>query len=98
MTAPDNVAFLLDVDNTLLDNNPFAMYLGTRLEQAFGAADHLAMLQMAHIGIDDNPHLLQKSANTAIDSPPDLSIGHIGDLLNYELSHFLSSHRRTSHP
>jgi FMN phosphatase YigB (HAD superfamily) len=31
------VVFLLDVDNTLLDNDRFVADLGTRLEQAFGA-------------------------------------------------------------
>jgi FMN phosphatase YigB (HAD superfamily) len=33
-----NVVFLLDVDNTLLDNDRFGADLGARLEQAFGAA------------------------------------------------------------
>jgi FMN phosphatase YigB (HAD superfamily) len=32
-----NVVFLLDVDNTLLDNDRFGADLGARLEQAFGA-------------------------------------------------------------
>jgi len=32
------VVFLLDVDNTLLDNDRFAADLGARLEEAFGAA------------------------------------------------------------
>ncbi|HEY1589023.1 MAG TPA: HAD family hydrolase [Rhodanobacter sp.] len=37
-----SVVFLLDVDNTLLDNDRFAADLGERLEQAFGATgrDH----------------------------------------------------------
>jgi FMN phosphatase YigB (HAD superfamily) len=33
------VVFLLDVDNTLLDNDRFGADLGERLEQAFGAAE-----------------------------------------------------------
>jgi len=33
------VIFLLDVDNTLLDNDRFAADLGQRLEQAFGAGE-----------------------------------------------------------
>jgi len=33
-----DVVFLLDVDNTLLDNDRFGADLGARLEQAFGAA------------------------------------------------------------
>ena len=34
--ASDSVVFLLDVDNTLLDNDRFAADLGARLEQGFG--------------------------------------------------------------
>ena len=39
MLTQDGVVFLLDVDNTLLDNDRFAADLGDRLEQAFGAAE-----------------------------------------------------------
>jgi FMN phosphatase YigB (HAD superfamily) len=35
----DRVIFLLDVDNTLLDNDRFAADLGDRLESAFGAPE-----------------------------------------------------------
>lgn len=38
MLNAGEVIFLLDVDNTLLDNDRFAADLGDRLEQAFGAA------------------------------------------------------------
>ncbi len=34
----DSIAFLLDVDNTLLDNDRFAVELSVRLEQGFGSA------------------------------------------------------------
>jgi FMN phosphatase YigB (HAD superfamily) len=34
---PDAITFLLDVDNTLLDNDRFGEDLGNRLEQSFGA-------------------------------------------------------------
>ena len=34
-----SVVFLLDVDNTLLDNDRFAADLGAKLEQAFGATE-----------------------------------------------------------
>ena len=37
MLSEGNVVFLLDVDNTLLDNDRFGADLGARLEQAFGA-------------------------------------------------------------
>ena len=39
MLTEDPVVFLLDVDNTLLDNDRFAADLGDRLERAFGAAE-----------------------------------------------------------
>ncbi len=38
MLAIDNVVFLLDVDNTLLDNDRFSDDLDARLQQTFGAA------------------------------------------------------------
>jgi FMN phosphatase YigB (HAD superfamily) len=37
--SPESVIFLLDVDNTLLDNDRFAKDLGDRLDSAFGAAE-----------------------------------------------------------
>jgi FMN phosphatase YigB (HAD superfamily) len=37
--SPESVIFLLDVDNTLLDNDRFAKDLGERLDSAFGAAE-----------------------------------------------------------
>lgn len=39
MLNDDKVIFLLDVDNTLLDNDRFAQDLGDRLESSFGAAE-----------------------------------------------------------
>ena len=39
MLMPDAVVFLLDVDNTLLDNDRFADDLGAQLEQSFGHAE-----------------------------------------------------------
>jgi FMN phosphatase YigB (HAD superfamily) len=75
------VAFLLDVDNTLLDNDRFVADLGARLEQAFGTAerdrywriygelrdafgyaDYLASLQRFRVGLEDDPQLLHMSA------------------------------------
>ncbi len=41
MSCADTVVFLLDVDNTLLDNDRFADDLGNHLEQAFGANERL---------------------------------------------------------
>ena len=39
MLSEGEVVFLLDVDNTLLDNDRFGADLGARLEQAFGVAE-----------------------------------------------------------
>jgi FMN phosphatase YigB (HAD superfamily) len=39
MLTADGTVFLLDVDNTLLDNDRFGADLGARLEQAFGASE-----------------------------------------------------------
>jgi FMN phosphatase YigB (HAD superfamily) len=39
MSMPHPLVFLLDVDNTLLDNDRFADDLGTRLLESFGAAE-----------------------------------------------------------
>ena len=39
VAATSEVVFLLDVDDTLLDNDRFAADLGARLEQSFGAAE-----------------------------------------------------------
>ncbi|MDB6084001.1 MAG: hypothetical protein JWN43_1882 [Gammaproteobacteria bacterium] len=40
------VVFLLDVDNTLLDNDRFGADLGTRLEQSFGADERARYWQL----------------------------------------------------
>ena len=39
MLSAGEIIFLLDVDNTLLDNDRFAADLGARLEQSFGASE-----------------------------------------------------------
>ena len=78
--ASSEVVFLLDVDDTLLDNDHFAADLGARLEQSFGAAersrywaiftrlrnelgyaDYLGTLQAFRTGIGNDPGLLQLS-------------------------------------
>jgi hypothetical protein len=62
-----DVVFLLDVDNTLLDNDRFVADLGARLEKSFGAAER-----------------------DRYDPPPDLRLESIGDLLDCDLSRFLT--------
>lgn len=39
MLSADDIVFLFDVDDTLLDNDRFANDLGVRLEQSFGATE-----------------------------------------------------------
>lgn len=39
MLEPSDLVFLIDVDNTLLDNDRFVADLGARLEQSFGAGE-----------------------------------------------------------
>lgn len=46
MLNPDAVIFLLDVDNTLLDNDRFGADLGDHLEATFGAAERARYWQM----------------------------------------------------
>ncbi len=118
--AVSEVVFLLDVDNTLLDNDRFAAVLGARLEQGFGTAgrnrywalyaklrdqlgyaDYLGALQAFRAGLDQRVlgarlttvfvrqgHYAIESADTAIDPPPDLGIERIGELIDFDLSHF----------
>ena len=76
MTAPDGVVFLLDVDNTLLDNDRFAADLSARLERDFGAAgrdrywQHYAKLR-DEFGYADYLDALQL-LRAGLDDDPDL--------------------------
>lgn len=44
--VPDQIVFLLDVDNTLLDNDRFGADLGDRLQQSFGTAERARYWQI----------------------------------------------------
>jgi hypothetical protein len=59
--TPAQVVFLLDVDNTLLDNGRFAADLGARLEQGFGrrAGASAVLAHFAQAGIDVDALALQ---------------------------------------
>lgn len=46
MLSPRTAVFLLDVDNTLLDNDRFTADLGDRLEASFGAAERARYWQI----------------------------------------------------
>ena len=68
--------FLLDVDNTLLDNDRFAADLGDRLEQAFGAPERARYWAIFgrlrdQLGLADYLGSLQ-AFRTGLDDHPDL--------------------------
>ncbi|MEA3106447.1 MAG: hypothetical protein QOI88_1052 [Gammaproteobacteria bacterium] len=88
-TAGD-VVFLLDVDNTLLDNDRFAADLGDRLEQAFGTAERarywrIFAEQREQLGLADYLGALQ-SFRTGLDDDPQLL-----DMSQYLLEYPFSS-------
>jgi FMN phosphatase YigB (HAD superfamily) len=71
-----DVIFLLDVDNTLLDNDRFAADLGDRLEQAFGASERVRYWEIfgrlrEQLGLADYLATLQ-AFRTGLDDHPDL--------------------------
>jgi FMN phosphatase YigB (HAD superfamily) len=71
-----DVIFLLDVDNTLLDNDRFAEDLGDRLEQAFGAPERARYWEIfgrlrEQLGLADYLASLQ-AFRTGLDDHPDL--------------------------
>jgi FMN phosphatase YigB (HAD superfamily) len=75
MLTPE-VIFLLDVDNTLLDNDRFAADLGERLELAFGASERARYWEIFGrlrelLGLADYLGSLQ-SFRTGLDDHPEL--------------------------
>jgi FMN phosphatase YigB (HAD superfamily) len=76
MLTAAEVVFLLDVDNTLLDNDRFADDLGERLEAAFGASERARYWQIfgqlrEQLGLADYLGSLQKF-RIGLDDHPDL--------------------------
>jgi FMN phosphatase YigB (HAD superfamily) len=76
MLSTGRVTFLLDVDNTLLDNDRFAADLGDRLEQAFGASERERYWEIfgrlrEQLGLADYLGSLQ-AFRTGLDDHPDL--------------------------
>ena len=76
MLNTGEVIFLLDVDNTLLDNDRFAADLGDRLEQAFGASERERYCAIfgrlrEQLGLADYLGSLQ-AFRTGLDDHPDL--------------------------
>jgi FMN phosphatase YigB (HAD superfamily) len=72
----DELIFLLDVDNTLLDNDRFAADLGDRLEQAFGPSERARYWAIfsrlrEQLGYADYLASLQ-AFRTGLDDHPDL--------------------------
>jgi FMN phosphatase YigB (HAD superfamily) len=86
------VVFLLDVDNTLLDNDRFAADLGNRLEQAFGAAERARYWQIfaerrEQLGLADYLGALQLFRSGLDDNPQLLEMSQY--LLEYPFSSLL---------
>jgi FMN phosphatase YigB (HAD superfamily) len=76
MLNTGEVIFLLDVDNTLLDNDRFAADLGERLELAFGASERARYWEIFgrlrdQLGLADYLGSLQ-SFRTGLDDHPEL--------------------------
>ena len=72
----DDLIFLLDVDNTLLDNDRFAADLGDRLEQSFGPSERARYWAIfgrlrQQLGFADYLASLQEF-RTGLDDHPDL--------------------------
>src|ERR1700722_5160587 len=87
--------FLLDVDNTVLDNDRFAADLGDRLEQAFGAAERARYWEIfgrlrEQLGLADYLGSLQVF-RTGLDDHAEL-LGMSGFLLEYPFSARLFPH------
>jgi FMN phosphatase YigB (HAD superfamily) len=85
----DEVVFLLDVDNTLLDNDRFGADLGDRLEQSFGKAERERYWQIfadrrEKLGLADYLGSLQ-SFRAGLDDDPEL-LGMSAYLLEYPFS------------
>lgn len=76
MLTSRDLVFLLDVDNTLLDNDRFAADLRVRLEQTFGAAESVRYWTIyadlrKHLGYADYLATLQ-AFRIGLDDDPDL--------------------------
>jgi FMN phosphatase YigB (HAD superfamily) len=76
MLTADQIVFLLDVDNTLLDNDRFAADLGERLEAAFGASERARYWAIfgqlrEQLGLADYLGSLQQF-RTGLDDHPEL--------------------------
>jgi FMN phosphatase YigB (HAD superfamily) len=86
------VVFLLDVDDTLLDNDRFGAELGNRLEQSFGAVERARYWQIfaerrEQLGLADYLGTLQLF-RTGLDDHPQL-LGMSQYLLEYPFSSLL---------
>ena len=86
MTSPDEVVFLFDVDNTLLDNDRVQEDLRNHLEREFGAESrdrYWAILEQlrAKLGYTDYLGALQRYRLEDF----------IGDLVNFDLPALLGA-------
>ena len=95
MLTPADVVFLLDVDNTLLDNDRFGADLSTHLDNAFGAAERqrywtiFAELRF-ELGYADYLATLQKFRSGLDNDPQLLSMSQF--MLEYPFAERLYPH------
>ncbi len=92
MLTGDDVVFLLDVDNTLLDNDRFAADLGDRLEKDFGADERARYWTIfgrlrEQLGLADYLGSLQ-AFRTGLDDHPAM-LGMSDFLLEYPFARLL---------
>ena len=84
-----DIVFLLDVDNTLLDNGRFGADLGDRLAQALAAIGHLGAMGEKLTTIFVRPGHYALAAGSNSEHPPaDRIIERIGDLATFDLGDF----------
>ncbi len=92
MLTGDEMVFLLDVDNTLLDNDRFAADLGARLKRDFGADEQARYWALfarlrEELGLADYLGSLQ-AFRTGLDDDPEL-LGMSEFLLEYPFAELL---------
>jgi hypothetical protein len=94
----DQIVFLVDVDDTLLDNDPIRNDLKRHLEREFGAACRILSAVKSAWG-DRVTTVFPRQRKFAHDPvvlttnpPADLTVERIGELLNYDLAALLAGH------
>src|SRR5438128_2741349 len=96
MSQPHPIVFLVDVDNTLIDNDGLQQDLKDHLESVFGRASRERYWRILedlfselgyrdYIGALQGQYAQEAKVMSAL-PPPDVTIERIGDLLDYDLA------------